>query len=391
MKCANMKYSIYAKGEKQMLFHDFNLNPSIIKAIEDQQYKNPTPIQEQAIPSILNGKDLLGCAQTGTGKTAAFAIPILEKLSKEILNPEGFNPIKALILAPTRELAIQIEESFKLYAQHLAIQTGVIFGGVTPKRHIKVLKREPHILVATPGRLLDLIQQGYVNLSSLEMFVLDEADRMLDFGMIDDVKKIITSLPKVRQNLLFSATMPKEVMKLVHAILKNPIQIEIKSEVSNEIEIKQQVYFVEEPDKTGLLLDLLKNQSFESILVFARTKKKADKISKAINVENIRTKAIHGDKNQSERQKALELFKNKEIRILVATDVAARGIDIDKLSHVVNMDIPNVPETYIHRIGRTGRAGMSGTAISFCSNEEVPFLKAIEKLQGKSLQVVAKN
>lgn len=391
MKCANMKYSIYAKGEKQMLFHDFNLNPSIIKAIEDQQYKNPTPIQEQAIPSILNGKDLLGCAQTGTGKTAAFAIPILEKLSKEILNPEGFNPIKALILAPTRELAIQIEESFKLYAQHLAIQTGVIFGGVTPKRHIKVLKREPHILVATPGRLLDLIQQGYVNLSSLEMFVLDEADRMLDFGMIDDVKKIITSLPKVRQNLLFSATIPKEVMKLVHVILKNPIQIEIKSEVSNEIEIKQQVYFVEEPDKTGLLLDLLKNQSFESILVFARTKKKADKISKAINVENIRTKAIHGDKNQSERQKALELFKNKEIRILVATDVAARGIDIDKLSHVVNMDIPNVPETYIHRIGRTGRAGMSGTAISFCSNEEVPFLKAIEKLQGKSLQVVAKN
>ncbi|MEG0708279.1 MAG: DEAD/DEAH box helicase, partial [Cellulosilyticaceae bacterium] len=356
-----------------MLFHDFNLNPSIIKAIEDQQYKNPTPIQEQAIPPILSGKDLLGCAQTGTGKTAAFAIPILEKLSKEIINPDESHPIKALILAPTRELAIQIEESFKLYGQHLAIQTGVIFGGVTPKRHIKVLKREPHILVATPGRLLDLIQQGYVNLNSIEMFVLDEADRMLDFGMIDDVKKIITSLPKARQNLLFSATMPKEVMKLVHSILKNPIQIEIKSEISNEIEIKQQVYFVEEPDKTALLLDLLKNQSFESVLVFARTKKKADKISKAINVENIRTKAIHGDKNQSERQKALELFKNKEIRILVATDVAARGIDIDKLSHVVNMDIPNVPETYIHRIGRTGRAGMSGTAISFCSNEEVPF------------------
>ncbi|MEG0325401.1 MAG: DEAD/DEAH box helicase [Cellulosilyticaceae bacterium] len=370
-----------------MLFHDFNLNPSIIKAIEDQQYKNPTPIQEQAIPPILSGKDLLGCAQTGTGKTAAFAIPILEKLSKEIINPDESHPIKALILAPTRELAIQIEESFKLYGQHLAIQTGVIFGGVTPKRHIKVLKREPHILVATPGRLLDLIQQGYVNLNSIEMFVLDEADRMLDFGMIDDVKKIITSLPKARQNLLFSATMPKEVMKLVHSILKNPIQIEIKSEISNEIEIKQQVYFVEEPDKTALLLDLLKNQSFESVLVFARTKKKADKISKAINVENIRTKAIHGDKNQSERQKALELFKNKEIRILVATDVAARGIDIDKLSHVVNMDIPNVPETYIHRIGRTGRAGMSGTAISFCSNEEVPFLKDIEKLQGKPLQV----
>lgn len=371
-----------------MLFQDFNLNPSIIKAIEDEHYKKPTPIQEKAIPALLSGKDLLACAQTGTGKTAAFAIPILQRLAKEHGACEGNRPIRALVLAPTRELAIQIGENFNTYGQHLMIQTGVIFGGVTPKRHIKVLKKEPDILVATPGRLLDLIEQGYVHLNHVEMFVLDEADQMLEARMIQQVKEILLKLPKVRQNMLFSATMPKEVMKLVHTILKNPVKIEVKREHLNKIEIKQQVYFVEEPDKTSLLLQLLKEQPFESILVFVRTKKKADKVSKAINVSNIRTKAIHGDKSQSERQKALELFKNKEIKILVATDVAARGIDIHQLSHVVNMDIPSVPETYIHRIGRTGRAGMSGTAISFCSDEERLFLKAIEKLQGQSIEVI---
>jgi len=371
-----------------MLFQDLNLNPSIIKAIEDQKYKRPTPIQEKAIPLLLSGKDLIGCAQTGTGKTAAFAIPILQMLSKDSIDREGDNQIRALVLAPTRELAIQIGESFKTYGQYLDLQTGVIFGGVTPKRHIKVLKREPNILVATPGRLLDLAEQGYVDLNSIKMFVLDEADRMLDLGMIKDVKNIISKLPKVRQNMFFSATMPKEVSKLVNGVLRNPVKIEVKSKSSNNKEIKQQVYFVDAPDKTSLLLHLLKDKSYESVLVFARTKKKADKVSKAINIENIRSKAIHGDKNQSERLKALELFKNKEIRVLVATDVAARGIDIEKLSHVVNMDIPNIPETYIHRIGRTGRAGMGGTAISFCSNQETAFLKDIEKLQGKSIEVV---
>lgn len=358
-----------------------------MKAIEDQKYKKPTGIQEKAIPLLLSGKDLLGCAQTGTGKTAAFAIPILERLSKDKRENEGAKPIRALVLAPTRELAIQIGESFTTYGQYLDLQTGVIFGGVTPKRHIKVLKREPDILVATPGRLLDLIEQGHVDLKCIEMFVLDEADQMLDAAMIQHVKQIISKLPKARQNMLFSATMPKVVMKLADSILRNPIKIKAEGETLDKIEIKQHVYFVEEPDKTSFLLQLLKEQAFESVLIFTRTKKKADKVSKAINVANMRSKAIHGDKNQSERQKALELFKNKEIKILVATDVAARGIDIDKLSHVVNMDIPNVPETYIHRIGRTGRAGMSGTAISFCSNEEKDYLKEIEKLQGKSLEV----
>ena len=373
-----------------MRFQDFGLDQAIIQGIEEQDYQVPTPIQEQAIPVLLNGRDLVGCAQTGTGKTAAFAIPILQNLLKEDreVTSDGKRQIRALILAPTRELAIQIGEQFDHYGKHLGIEVGVIFGGVTPKRHIKVLKREPEILVATPGRLFDLVQQGFVKLEHVTMFVLDEADQMLDVAMIKQVKDIIAQLPKNRQNILFSATMPKEVMKLVHTILKNPVKIEVEKSLDSEIEIKEQVYFVEEPDKTARLLQLLKTEDFESILIFTRTKKKADKVSKAINVANIRNKAIHGDKSQSERQKVLELFKQKEIKILVATDVAARGIDIDKLSHVINMDIPNVPETYIHRIGRTGRAGQSGTAISFCSNDERVWLREIEKLQGKSLKVM---
>lgn len=371
-----------------MLFHDFNLNPEILKAIENQNYQEATKIQEQAIPEILKGKDLLGCAQTGTGKTAAFAIPILQKLAEAGMKSETENPIRALILAPTRELAIQIGESFERYALHLELQIGVIFGGVTPKRHIKVLKRKPDILVATPGRLLDLIEQCQVDLKEVQYFVLDEADQMLDSNMIKAVKNIIFRLPKTRQNMLFSATMPKEIMKLAHSILYHPVKIDAVNKEVDQIAIRQQVCFVEEPDKTAFLLQLLKTQPFDSVLVFVRTKKKADKVCKAINVANIRTKAIHGDKNQSERQKSLELFKNKEVKVLVATDVAARGIDINQLSHVVNMDIPVVPETYIHRIGRTGRAGMSGIAISFCSEDEIIALKEIEKLQGKSLEVL---
>lgn len=374
-----------------MLFQDLNLDPGIIQAIRDQEYEKPTPIQEKAIPALLSGKDLLGCAQTGTGKTAAFAIPILQMLLKEGNRKEDQNSIRTLVLAPTRELAIQIGESFETYAQYIGIQTGVVFGGVTPKRHIKVLKREPTILVATPGRLLDLIRQGYVNLSNVDMFVLDEADRMLDLGMIKDVKEIISKLPKKRQNMLFSATMPKEISKFVHSILINPEKIEIKTSPENEKKIDQQVYFVEPPDKISLLLHLLKEQSYQSVLVFTRTKRRADKVSKALNKENIRSKAIHGDKNQSERLKALGRFKSKEIRVLVATDIAARGIDIDQLSHVVNIDMPNVSETYIHRIGRTGRAGMNGTAISFCTKEEIPFLEEIKKHQGEAVAVVSEH
>ncbi|PKM53739.1 MAG: DEAD/DEAH box helicase [Firmicutes bacterium HGW-Firmicutes-5] len=374
-----------------MIFKDLGIIPSLLKAIEEQKYKDPTPIQRGAIPPLLEGRDFLGCARTGTGKTAAFAIPILQQLSKKEHNPEAFNRIQALVLAPTRELAIQIGESFTTYGKYLEIRTGVIYGGITPKRHIKVLKREPHILVATPGRLLDLFEQGYVDLSHVEMFVLDEADRMLDLGMVKDVKSILSKLPKKRQNMLFSATMPDEVMKLVHTILKNPVSIKVKSTPVKKPKIKQVLYYVDEPDKTSLLLHLLKETSFESVLVFVRTKKKADKVSKAINQQNIRSKAIHGDKNQSERLKALELFKNKEARVLVATDVAARGIDIDRLSHVINMDIPSVAENYIHRIGRTGRAGLSGTAISFCSNQEIPYLKAIEKLQHQKISVEKDN
>ena len=374
-----------------MLFQDLGLDPSIMQAIEHQKYKNPTPIQEKAIPALLKGKDLLGCAQTGTGKTAAFAIPILQRLLKRGSEEDGHNHIRALVLAPTRELTIQIGESFVTYGQHLQIQTGVVFGGVTPKRHIKVLKREPTILVATPGRLLDLIRQGYVDLSHVEMLVLDEADRMLDLGMITDVKDIISRLPKKRQNMLFSATIPNGISKFVNSILTNPEKIKIENNCDKQKEIKQQVYFVESPHKTSLLLHLLKDQSYESVLVFARTKRRADKVSKALNKENIRSKAIHGDKNQSERIRALGRFKNKEIRVLVATDVAARGIDIERLSHVVNMDIPSISETYIHRIGRTGRAGMSGTAISFCSKEEVPFLREIEKLREEEIEVVSEH
>lgn len=371
-----------------MTFNDLQIHPDIIKALEEDNYEKPTLIQEKAIPALLNGKDLLGCAKTGTGKTAAFAIPIVQKLLENPVDYVGTKPVRALILAPTRELAIQIGESFEAYARYTELQVGVLFGGITPKRHIKVIKREPDIIVSTPGRLLDFVNQGHINADTIEMFVLDEADQMLDEAMLHIVKKIIMKLPKSRQNMLFSATMPKEVMKLANGLLKNPIKINAEVTAVDKVEINQQVYYVEEPDKVTTLIQWLKEQTYESVLVFVRTKTKADKVSKAINIANIRNKAIHGDINQSQRQKALDLFKNKEIKVLIATDVVARGIDIDKLSHVVNLNIPNVPETYVHRIGRTGRAGMNGRAISFCSQEELPFLKEIEKLQGKSLDEV---
>ncbi|MBN2222046.1 MAG: DEAD/DEAH box helicase [Vallitaleaceae bacterium] len=373
-----------------MHFSDFKLHPALLQSITEEKYDKPTPIQEKAFPPILSGKDVLACAQTGTGKTAAFAIPILHLLSKSLnsRNSEYFHRIKALVLAPTRELAIQIGESFQRYGRHLELSTGVVYGGVTPKRHIKVLKREPDLLIATPGRLLDLIGQGYVDLSEVKIMVLDEADRMLDLGMIHDVKSILNRLPKERQTLLFSATIPNEIAALTKTLLKNPVKIQDQSKSHAKKEIAQQVYYVEAPDKSKLLMQILKEEKYESVLVFVKTKTKADQICKTLNINNIRSKAIHGDKNQSERLKALELFKNKEIRVLVATDVAARGLDIHRLSLVINMDIPSVPENYTHRIGRTGRAQSIGKAISFCSSQEMDSLKTIEAHQGVSIKVV---
>ena len=374
-----------------MGFETLKLDPLILKALEDQGYKATTDIQAKAIGHILNGRDILGQADTGTGKTAAFALPLLHNLSKEHFEEDVFHPVRSLILAPTRELAIQIGESFQTYGKYLNLSIGVVYGGITPKRHIKVMKREPDILVATPGRLLDLFDRGCVDLDKVQSLVIDEADRMLDLGMAKDVALIISKLPKVRQNLLFSATMPTMVRKLAHTILQKPIEIKVKSKAVKGQGIQQKVYYVDETDKTALLLELLDEPSFQSVLIFTRTKKKADKISKAINEVHIRAKAIHGDKNQSERIRALTLFKNKEARVLVATDVAARGIDINQVSHVINMSIPNVPETYVHRIGRTGRAGQSGVAISMCSGQEVEDLKAIEKLQNKGIEVVKEH
>ncbi len=382
---------IIAHEGDQMTFEQMKLNPKITMAMEEKNYKEPTPIQIQAIPSILKGRDLLGIAGTGTGKTAAFAIPILQELALHTKEEGSFNKVKALVLAPTRELAIQISQSFDAYGKHLNLSIGVVYGGVTPKRHMKVMRREPDILIATPGRLLDLDERGYVDFSEVGILVLDEADRMLDLGMAKDVEKILKKLPKKRQNLLFSATMPDKVQKFTHEILNNPVRVHVKSKPNMKAKISQKVYYVDPPEKTSLLLDLLKEGKMKSVLVFVKTKKQADKVCKAVNVANIagiRARAIHGDKSQSERLKAMEMFKSKEIQVLVASDVAARGLDIHNLTHVVNMNIPSVPETYIHRIGRTGRAGKGGTAISFCSLDESDELKAIEKHQNRQISVV---
>ncbi len=371
-----------------MLFKDLNLIAPIQKALKTEEYNTPTPIQERAIPSILAGRDLLGCAQTGTGKTAAFAIPILQNLSRERTTPRGTRQISALILAPTRELAIQIGESFEAYGRYLRLRTTVIYGGVSQNPQTEALRAGVDILVATPGRLLDLISQKHINIHNVEMFVLDEADRMLDMGMINDVKKIIAQLPQKRQNMLFSATMPQGVSQLVNSILVDPVRIEVEQNSSTVKSIKQAVYFVDGIDKTALLIHLLKNKDIASALVFTRTKRRADKVTKALEKEGIKSKAIHGDKSQNLRQAALNGFKNRELRVLVATDVAARGIDVEELSHVINYDLPNIPETYIHRIGRTGRAGLGGVAISFCDNQEKVDLRSIEKLTSKSIEII---
>jgi ATP-dependent RNA helicase RhlE len=360
----------------------------IQKALKTEEYDKPTPIQARAIPSILAGRDIIGSAQTGTGKTAAFAIPILQILARNKEIVRDARQIRALILAPTRELAIQIGESFEAYGQYLSLKTTVIYGGVSQGSQTAALRSGVDILVATPGRLLDLIGQRYVNIHHVEMFVLDEADRMLDMGMVHDVKRIIAQLPTKKQSLLFSATMPQGVSELVNSILTNPVKIEVEATSSTVESIKQAVYYVDGVDKVELLVHLLKNKDIVSALVFTRTKRRADKVSKALEKEGIKCKAIHGDKSQNSRQAALTSFKNREIRVLVATDVAARGIDVDELSHVINFDLPNIPETYVHRIGRTGRAGFGGVAISFCDNEEREFLADIEKLIAKKIEII---
>lgn len=373
-----------------MTFKELNIDQNILKALDAQGYETPTPIQSQAIPIVLDGHDILGCAQTGTGKTAAFSIPIIQLLcerSKGQTNAKR-RDIKALVLTPTRELAIQIDESFQNYGKYSAIKTCVIFGGVGQKPQTDTLNRGVDVLIATPGRLLDLINQGFISLKQIEFFVLDEADRMLDMGFIHDIKRLLPMLPKVRQTLFFSATMPPEISKLADTILNKPRRVEVTPVSSTVDRIEQSLYHVEKKEKTALLIDLLSDKTMESVLVFTRTKHGADKIVKSLVKAGITSEAIHGNKSQNARVRALSNFKERRTRVLLATDIAARGIDIDSLSHVVNFDLPNVPETYVHRIGRTGRAGLEGTAISFCDAEEGPLLKDIEKLIGFRISIV---
>jgi ATP-dependent RNA helicase RhlE len=372
----------------KLLFKELHLVAPILKALETEGYVTPTPIQEQSIPHILRGKDLLGCAQTGTGKTAAFAIPILQNLLLQQKEDAYNHNIKALILTPTRELAIQIDESFDAYGKHTGLRHTVIFGGVSQFHQTNELRRGVDVLIATPGRLLDLIAQRFVSLQHIKMFVLDEADRMLDMGFIHDVKKIIARLPEKRQTMFFSATMPPEITRLSASILTAPVRVEVTPVSSTAEKIDQHIYLVEKNDKRQLLIHLLKNDIIQNALVFTRTKYGADKIAKELQRSNIKADAIHGNKTQAARQKALNNFKDGKIRVLVATDIAARGIDVDHLSHVINFELPNVPETYVHRIGRTGRAGASGSALSFCDMEERAYLRDIHKLIGLTIPVV---
>jgi ATP-dependent RNA helicase RhlE len=375
-------------------FQHLNLIEPLLRALNDEGYTTPTPIQEQAIPILLERKDLLGCAQTGTGKTAAFALPLLQLMCEDAANPSdsthrgGPRPVRALILTPTRELAIQIDESFAAYGRHTGLRHTVIFGGVPQNPQVQALRQGVDILVATPGRLLDLCDQKLLNLKDIRYFVLDEADRMLDMGFIHDVRKIIAKLPAKRHSLFFSATMPPEIQKLSGSILVNPSKVEVTPVSSTADTIRQSIYFVDKKDKRSLLLHVLKGSEIPTALVFTRTKHGADKVAQGLARAGIRAEAIHGNKSQNARQRALENFKSRQTRILVATDIAARGIDIDELTHVINFEMPNVPETYVHRIGRTGRAGASGTALSFCDLDEKEFLRDIQKLISRQIPVV---
>ena len=371
-----------------MSFSNLQLIEPVLRALSHEGYTKPTPIQEKSIPAILEKKDFLGCAQTGTGKTAAFVIPLLQILHQQ----HALNQIRqtsTLILTPTRELAIQIGESIVAYGRFLNLKHQVIFGGVPQHGQVQAIRKGVDIIVATPGRLIDLINQGHISLRQIRYFVLDEADRMLDMGFVQDVKKIIAWLPMEKQTLFFSATMPEQIQQLARQLLKDPVKVHVSPISSTAELIEQSVCFTEKQHKLSLLIDLLKDDSLESVLVFTQMKHSADKLARNLNKAGLRTEAIHGNRSQSQRQQALRHFKEKKIRVLVATDIAARGIDIDGLTHVINYELPNVPETYVHRIGRTGRAGSAGIAISFCDWSEKIFLTDIQKLIRKQIPVLS--
>ncbi|OIP82275.1 MAG: DEAD/DEAH box helicase [Porphyromonadaceae bacterium CG2_30_38_12] len=374
-----------------MTFEKLDLIEPILNALKHEGYTKPTPIQEISIPIVLQGGDLLGCAQTGTGKTAAFAIPILQILSKNASNERTSRKIKALIVTPTRELAIQIGESFANYGRFLNLRHTVVFGGVSQQSQVNPLKMGVDILIATPGRLLDLQNQGYIKLNDLSIFVLDEADRMLDMGFIHDIKKLIKLIPAKRQSLFFSATMPESIRVLAGTILSKPDEVEVTPASTTAETVQQEMYFVDAANKKDLLIHLLQDKKIASALVFTRTKHGADKVQRFLSKAHIKTEAIHGNKSQNARQNALRNFKDGTTRVLVATDIAARGIDIDDLNLVINFEIPNIPETYVHRIGRTGRAGLDGKAVSFCDVEEHAYLRDIQKLISIQIPVVSEH
>lgn len=371
-----------------MLFEDLSLSKSIQKAVYELGYLEPTPIQEQSIPSILQGRDLVGCAQTGTGKTAAFAIPIIHQLHRIVGSSKKTKQIRCLVVTPTRELAVQIGQNFDQYGKYTNLTTLTIFGGVSQVPQVDILKHGVDILIATPGRLLDLNKQGFIDLDHLHCLVLDEADQMLDMGFVNDVKKIVKLTPDNRQTLLFSATMPMAIRELSEMFLKDPVSVTVSPVSSTAENVEQRVYFVDKSEKRNLLYHLIKNENLSDVLVFSRTKHGADNVVKSLRNKGIAAEAIHGDKSQNARQRVLDAFKAKEVGVLVATDIAARGIDIDQLPFVINFDLPNIPETYVHRIGRTGRAGNGGIAISFCGKDESPYWKNIQKLIRVDVEVI---
>ncbi|MBK9122596.1 MAG: DEAD/DEAH box helicase [Chloroflexi bacterium] len=373
-----------------MHFTDLKLSDPLLKAVNEKGYRTPTPVQQQAIPPVLSGRDLIGCAQTGTGKTAAFALPILERmLAARAQRQSERRAIRVLVLTPTRELASQIEDEFRSFSRYTPFRSAVIFGGVGQNNQVTTLRNGVDILIATPGRLLDLMNQGYVRLDRLDVFVLDEADRMLDMGFIHDVRKVIAALPKRRQTLLFSATMPSVIQELANSILIDPAYVEVTPQATTVELIDQSVFFVGRKDKRALLVHLLKDSQIRRVLVFTRTKHGANKLVEQLDRDSIRADAIHGNKSQSARERALLDFRQGRTRVLVATDIAARGLDIADVTHVINFDLPNEPESYVHRIGRTARAGASGVAYSFCDSEERAYLRDIEKLIRLRVPVVA--
>jgi ATP-dependent RNA helicase RhlE len=381
------------KESKTLVTHSFatlDLIEPLQRALRAENYEHPTPIQAQSIPHLLAGRDLLGIAQTGTGKTAAFALPILQRLSAgRVALRRGH--VRALILSPTRELAIQIDESFRRYGRHLSLRSAVIFGGVGQKPQVDALARGLDILVATPGRLLDLVDQRHLRFDQVEIFVLDEADRMLDMGFIHDIKRVIAALPKARQSLFFSATMPEPAARLADGMLKDPVRVAVTPQATTVERVEQRVYFVDQGNKRALLADLLKDRAIARALVFTRTKHGANRVAEQLERGGIGAEAIHGNKSQAARQRALANFRDGRARVLVATDIAARGIDIDGITHVINYELPNLPESYVHRIGRTARAGADGIAIAFCDASERVFLRDIEKLTRQNLTVVAEH